>query len=104
MSPVVYAFEDVDNLCRGAEGAYQRCRSQVGQSRLYRFRGEYRLVLYPLNHGDCLSACSLLEYASGVHRDPVAAAFVQEHGCLVLADDAIGVLFKMFGEPGARPQ
>ena len=102
ITPVVLVFADADNLCRGANGLYKRCQFRVDQSQLYRTGGEYRLVLYPLEHGDYLRGCFLSEYAGASYSDAVAAAVVQEHGRLILEKNAIGILWKMFGEPEKR--
>jgi negative regulator of genetic competence, sporulation and motility len=97
LKPVIFAFEDADVLCDGSARLYERYGHRVYKSSLYRYRGEFLLVVYPLDYSDRLSVYFISEYARKVGEGELLAAFIEEHGEEILRDAAIDTLAEYFG-------
>ena len=95
-SPVIYAFEDVDLLIRGAVRLFGRCAHRIRKSALYRVPHGWRLLLWPLDWGEGISLGMMDEYAPRCGQGPLAAAWVAEHGHLLVERDAVGMLSSYF--------
>lgn len=98
--PVVFEFDGAGELTACAEKTQERYAHRILHSRLYRFGGRYRLVVYPLDYSDRLSIYFLSEYGKMVAEGELAAAFTAEHGEELIAQDAIAVLSEHFSGPG----
>ena len=95
--PVVYAFEDVDDLIHGSVKLFGRCSHRIRKSALYRVRGGWRLAVYPLDAREGLSLSLLDEYAPRCGQGPLAAAWLEEHGDRLVEDNAVDLLSAYFG-------
>lgn len=96
VKPVIFAFEEADSLCEGAAGLQRRYSHRIYKSSLYRFREQYRLIVYPLDYADQLSLYFLGEYGRKTGEGAVAAAFIDEHGAALILDTAIETLADYF--------
>lgn len=95
--PVLFEFDDMQTLLDGAAGVYRQYRQRIHRSMLYRMDGKYRLVLYPLDYADRLSVYFLGEYGRKVGEGRLSAAYTDEHGQAVIAEEAIETLARYFG-------
>jgi len=93
---VVFAFDDAETLLRAAIGVWARCGHRIYKSSLYLLEGGYRLILYPLDYADGLSALFLSEFARKTGEGEIVAAFVEEHGSPLIEDRALDTLVEYF--------
>lgn len=98
--PVVFEFESCNDLIEGAISSHRHYSQRIYKNSLYQLDGRYRLILYPLDYDDRLSVYHLSEFARVVGNGSILAAFCEEHGKLVIADDALEVLWAHFGDSG----
>lgn len=96
IQPVIFAFESAEHLLEGAARLARQYGQRVYKSSLYRFRGEFRLILYPLDYSDGLSVYFLCEYARKVGEGPVLASYIDEHGTEIIRNDAIDTLSEIY--------
>ncbi len=97
VSPVIYAFSDVDALIGGSVKLFQRYAHRIRKSMLYRINGEWRLAVYPLDVLENRSLAVLDEFGPRWGEGPVAAAWLDEHAELLIEKDAIDLLSSYFG-------
>ncbi len=90
--PVVFMFDDVDILIQASIKLFCQYCHRIYKSSLYLIGGEYRLIIYPLDQDDNRTIAFLCEYGQKVGEGPVAAAFVEEHGQVILKERAIDTL------------
>lgn len=96
MEPVLFEFENADDLISGACKLFEQYSHRIYKSSLYRLRGRYRLTLYPLDYSDRLSVYFLSEYGEIIGEGDLLAAFTEEHGELLVQDRAIDTLADFF--------
>ncbi len=94
-APVVFAFECSEALIRACAGAKLRCVHRILRSSLYLLEKQYRLVIWPLDYSDNLSVLFLSEYGKAVGEGAVLAAFTEEHGKLLVLENAIETLAEL---------
>ncbi len=94
--PVAYAFEDVDQLIHGATRLFHRCSHRIRKSALYQVPHGWRLLLWPLDLREGVSLRVMDEYAPRCGQGPLAAAWLAEHGRLLVERDAVGLLSSYF--------
>ena len=90
--PALFRFEDGETLVSAACRLFRQYGHRIYKSSLYRFRGDYLLIIYPLDWLDHRTIHLLEEYAALAGEGEVAAAFVEEHGEALLRDGAIDTL------------
>lgn len=95
--PVIYRFADVDELIQGSVKLFRRCSHRIQKSALYRAGREWRLVIYPLDTTERMTLSFLDEYADRCGEGALAAAWLDEHGELLVARDAVDLLSAYFG-------
>jgi negative regulator of genetic competence, sporulation and motility len=95
--PVIFAFDDADSLTEGCVKAFRRYSHRIYKSSLHLLQGSYRLTVYPLDYADRLSILFLSEYGRIRGEGEILAAFVEEHGRQLIADNALDVLADYFG-------
>lgn len=100
VAPVVFHFDDAESLIRGAVALYTQYRYRIRTSSLYVWEEGYRLVLSPLDYTDRLSTYLLSEYGRQVGEGEILAAFTDEHGRLIAAEDAVETLARYFSGGG----
>lgn len=93
---VVFAFFQVEELLSAACKVYHRYSHRIYKSSLYRLENSYRLVVYPLDYIDNLSILLLGEFGEKTGTGPVLAAFIEEHGKLLVQDTALDTLARYF--------
>lgn len=98
MEPVMFEFEAVGDLTRGAARVFERYGQRIYRSSLYRMKGRYRLAVYPLDYADRLSVYFLSEYGRKVGEGELLAAFTAEHGEELIRDEAIEWLAEHLGD------
>lgn len=96
LEPVVFEFSDADTLLEASVKTFARYSHRIYKSSLYRYREQYRLVVYPLDYSDQLSVYFLSEFARKVGQGEILAAYVEEHGELIIADNALDTLSEYF--------
>lgn len=94
-APVVFAFDSPEELIRACAGAKERCIHRILRSRLYLLETQYRLVVWPLDYLDNLSVLFLSEYGRPVGEGAVLAAFIEEHGKLLVWENAIEAMAEL---------
>lgn len=96
MRPVIFEFENAGELAAAAQGAYRQYRQRIYRSALYRLEEHYRLLVWPLDYTDRLSIYFLSEYGRCVGEGALLAAYTDEHGEEILAENAIETLAEQF--------
>jgi negative regulator of genetic competence, sporulation and motility len=91
-APVLFQFDDLETVIRGAAAVFQRYGHRIYKSSLYRVAEGYRLVILPLDYADRLSEYFLAEYGQPAGKGALAAARTEEHGKELIRDNAIEVL------------
>ena len=94
-SPVVFAFDSSEALIQACSGAKRRCIHRILRSRLYLLEKQYRLVIWSLDYSDNVSVLFLSEYGRPVGEGAVLAAFTEEHGKLLICENAIETLAEL---------
>lgn len=94
--PITFAFRDTDLLCNSAEALFGRYGKRIYKSSLYHYKGEYRLVVHPLDSSDRLSCSLLAEFGRFVGTGEALAAHIDEHGTPLVLDNAMDVLADHF--------
>lgn len=97
LEPVVFSFENADDLCNGAVKLFKRYSHRIYKSSLHRYNGTFHLIIYPLDYSDRLSVYFLSEYGERVGEGGVFAAHIGEYGSEIIADNALDALSEMFG-------
>ncbi|WP_368236540.1 adaptor protein MecA [Anaerotruncus rubiinfantis] len=95
--PVIYSFTDVDTLINGSVKLFRRCSHRIRKSALYRLDGGWKLMIYPLDTVENITLSFLDEYAECCGEGPLAAAWLEEHGELVVREDAVDLISAYFG-------
>lgn len=96
-SPVIYAFDDVDILIKGAVQLFRRCSHRILKSALYRVSDGWRLLIYPLDTLENVSLSLLDEFAPRCGEGTLAEAFLSEHAQLLLEENAVDFISACFG-------
>lgn len=98
LEPVLFGFDGAEELVEGACKTFERYGSRIYRSSLYRFHGQYRLVVYPLDYYDRLSIYFLSEFGHQKGRGELLAAYIAEHGKELIGDDALETLAYYFSD------
>lgn len=97
VSPVIYAFEEIDTLIAGAVGLFARCSHRVRKSSLYAVEQGWRLTLYPLDTVENITLGFMDEYAPRCGEGETAAAALAEHATMLIEDNAVDLIASYFG-------
>ncbi len=97
-APVIFSFEDIDDLTHACCKVYARYSHRIYKSSLYKLGKQWRLIVYPLDYADQLSVYFLSEFAPQIGEGEIHAAYVQEHGQEIILDTALDTLAKYFGQ------
>lgn len=91
-APVVFAFDHPGPLLEACRQLHSRYAHRILQSSLCQLGTGYRLILYPLDYADPLTVSMLLEYGTSMGEGSILAAYAQEHGTLLVPEDAVELL------------
>lgn len=94
---VIFAFDDIETLLEASVKTHIHYGHRIYKSSLYRLGRGYRLVVYPLDYADRLSVLFLGEFTAPAGEGGIAAAYVEEHGELLIGDTALDTLARYFG-------
>lgn len=97
VSPVVFEFENAEELIEGACKTFLRYSHRIYRSSLYLLNGKYRLLVYNLDYSDKLSIYFLSEFGKKLGDDEIFVSFTTEHGKELIADCALDTLASYFG-------
>jgi adapter protein MecA 1/2 len=93
----IYSFDSLDEA---ACAAARLCGSFTGKSTLYKKDGRFYLIIHNDNPDDGLSTASieliLNEYGQKHISTPLSAVYLEEHGELIIQDDAIDILNSVY--------
>lgn len=87
-------FADFHDLADGAARLYLS-RKPKGKSSLYRISGIYRLILLCENSADLFF---MNEYCVSLESSVLKSAYTEEHGELLIKDNAVSVLGRAFSK------
>lgn len=96
LEPVVFEFDDVDALLEAAVKTFDRYSHRIYKSSLYLYRHRYHLVVYPLDYSDNLSVYFLSEFGRKSGQGEIFAAYLEEHGELLIEASALDTLREHF--------
>ncbi|MBC8584506.1 adaptor protein MecA [Youxingia wuxianensis] len=95
--PLIYRFLDIDALISASVRLFKLYCHRVLKSSLYQLKSSWQLVIYPLDSIENVTARFMDEYAERWGEGELAAAYVEEHGTLIIKENAIDLLAAYFG-------
>lgn len=97
IQPVIFQFDQAENLIDAACELHRLYKRRIFKSSLYIMKKKYRLLIYPLDYSDKRSVYFLSEFGDKIGEGDLLAAFIDEHGELIIEDKAIETLHRHFG-------
>ena len=96
--PVIFAFEDIDDVLCATSALFEIHSHRIFKSSLYQMDASYRLLVRTLDTADGPVIAHLEQYGRKIGQGELAAAFLDEHGAMIIEDDAIDRLAAISGK------
>ena len=90
----IFRFESFDSLCSGVS---EISELYIGESRVFKYEDEFYLEIKPQDMFGFFEIENILsEFAEKVKKPAVMQGILNEHGTVMIKDDAINVIIKNF--------
>ncbi|MEG1621375.1 MAG: adaptor protein MecA, partial [Oscillospiraceae bacterium] len=94
--PIIFAFENLDNLISASISLFNNYCKLVYHSTLFFMDNKYYLIINSTNDTKGLATNLLLEYGDLLGKGEIAASFPDEYGKLLIKNNAIDKLAYYF--------
>ncbi len=93
--PLIFSFPSLEALCGACLRLEKQTSHLILQSKLYRTQQEYQLIVWSYCRLEQRLLRIVREYGSLRGKGSIASAWIQEHGKVLLEQDAVAVMAKL---------
>jgi adapter protein MecA 1/2 len=90
----VFRFCEFEDVCKGIAEIYE---AYIGESKLFKYQGEYYLELLPLDNFGLFEIDNIVSEFAEKHKKPMyMQGVLEEHGKVMIQNDAVSVIAMNF--------